>query len=117
MALYQCEVVFEIIVDAKNHDKAMELATDNIHEELSTSQPEPLEISAKKIVDISNLPEEWIKSIPWNDENHGQTCLEVLAGVTYEQLECNNCKNTTELVKHKNKIMCKTCVLKSITKK
>lgn len=109
MSLYVMEATFDVVVDAKTKKEARKLAEDKIYEEIHQSQQTPLKTSIRKVINISDLSGSWAESVPWSIEDHEKTCLEILMNIACVELVCHNCKGTTNLVRYKQKIACKTC--------
>lgn len=78
MSLHKCEVIFDIIVDALNKEDAVKLAKANIQEEISNTDPPPINVTIRVVKDISDLSDDWLDAIPWNNDNHDKTCSEIL---------------------------------------
>lgn len=114
MALYKCEVTFDVVVDAKDKKSAIKLANSNIHEENKNTGQDPINTTAKIIRKISELSDDWLHSIPWNDENHNKECLDILASDKMRTIRCSECGSTTDLVMMTDIIMCETCAINKL---
>lgn len=112
MSLYTCEVTLVIVVDGKNAKKAIQLAKKNIHEELYNISDPPINVIARPIIDVKDLPDKWIDAIPWNEENHEETCFDILILKKFKKIKCGKCGSTNELGFVDDKIICKQCAIK-----
>lgn len=117
MALYKCKLTFDIVVDAKDRKEAIKIAESNIHDEITNTGQPPISTTIEIIRNINDLPENWLDAIPWNEENHEKTCLDILTNKKVKIIKCKKCKSTTNLVTISNQIMCKTCAIQIIKSK